>query len=96
MGEFGRTPRINKAAGRDHWHHCYSVLLTGGGVRPGVVLGQSDRHGGLSGAGPRLPPADLCATVYHCLGIDPTAEMADQGGRPLPLSRGEPIRELLR
>jgi uncharacterized protein (DUF1501 family) len=94
MGEFGRTPRINKDAGRDHWHHCYSVLLTGGGVRPGVVLGQSDRRGAYPIQGRVCTPADLCATVYHCLGIDPKREMTDPGGRPLPLSRGDAIREL--
>jgi uncharacterized protein (DUF1501 family) len=94
MGEFGRTPRINKAAGRDHWHHCYSVLLTGGGVRPGLVVGQSDRHGAYPLQGRVCTPADLCATVYHCLGIDPTCEMTDPGGRPLPLSRGQVIGEL--
>jgi uncharacterized protein (DUF1501 family) len=94
MGEFGRTPRINKAAGRDHWHHCYSVLLTGGGVQPGVVLGQSDRNGAYPVQGRVCTPADLCATVYHCLGIDLSREMVDPGGRPLPLTRGTPIREL--
>ena len=95
LGEFGRTPRINKQAGRDHWHHCYSVLLAGGGVRPGVVLGQSDRRGAYPVRGRVCTPADLCATVYHCLGIDHTAEMSDQAGRPVPLTRGEPIAELL-
>jgi uncharacterized protein (DUF1501 family) len=94
MGEFGRTPRINKDAGRDHWHHCYSVLLTGGGVRPGIVLGQSDHRGAYPIQGRVCTPADLCATVYHCLGIDPKREMTDPGGRPLPLSRGEAIHEL--
>jgi uncharacterized protein (DUF1501 family) len=94
MGEFGRTPRINKDAGRDHWHHCYSVLLTGGGVRPGLVLGQSDRRGAYPIQGRVCTPADLCATVYHCLGIDPKREMTDPGGRPLPLSRGEAVQEL--
>ncbi len=95
MGEFGRTPRINKAAGRDHWHHCYPVLLAGGGVRPGVVLGQSDRHGAYPLRGPVCRPADLCATVYHCLGIDHKGEVADQQGKPLRLTQGEPIREVL-
>jgi len=94
LGEFGRTPQINKAAGRDHWHHCYSVLLAGGGVRPGVVLGQSDRRGAYPVNGRVCTPADLCATVYQCLGIDPKAEMTDQIGRPLPLTRGEPIGEV--
>ncbi len=94
LGEFGRTPKINKQAGRDHWHHCYSVLLSGGGTRPGVVLGSSDRVGAYPARGPVVTPADLCATVYHCLGIDPRREMTDQAGRPLPLSRGEPVRGL--
>jgi uncharacterized protein (DUF1501 family) len=94
LGEFGRTPRINKDAGRDHWHHCYSVLLTGGGIRSGLVLGQSDRRGAYPIQGRVCTPADLCATVYHCFGIDPKHEATDSGGRPLPLSRGEAIHEL--
>ncbi len=94
LGEFGRTPRINKEAGRDHWHHCYSVLLTGGGIRPGRVMGQSDRNGAYPVQGRVCTPADLCATVYHCFGIDPKQEVKDSGGRPLPLSRGNAIREL--
>ena len=95
MGEFGRTPRIIKDAGRDHWEHCYTVLLSGGGVQPGLVLGQSDRNGAYPIRGHICSPADLCATVYHCLGIDPKAEMNDQLGKPIPLSRGEPIAEVL-
>jgi uncharacterized protein (DUF1501 family) len=94
LGEFGRTPKINKNAGRDHWHHCYSVLLSGGGTRPGVVLGSSDRSGAYPARGRIVTPADLCATVYHCLGIDPRREMTAPDGRPLPLSRGEPVGEL--
>jgi uncharacterized protein (DUF1501 family) len=94
MGEFGRTPLINKAAGRDHWHHCYSVLLAGGGVRPGVVLGQSDRQGAYPLRGRVCTPADLCATVYQCLGINPKAVMTDPTGRPLPLTPGDPVREV--
>jgi len=94
MGEFGRTPRINKAAGRDHWHHCYSLLLSGGGLRPGFVLGQSDRRGAYPVQGRVCTPADLCATVYHGLGVDLSKEMIDPGGRPLPLTRGTPIHEL--
>src|SRR5262245_9018372 len=95
MGEFGRTPRINKDAGRDHWHHCYSLILSGGGVRPGTVLGQSDRQGAYPVHGRVCTPADLCATVYHSLGIDYRCEMTDQTGKPGPLTRGEPIREIL-
>ncbi|MFO0967615.1 MAG: DUF1501 domain-containing protein [Gemmataceae bacterium] len=94
MGEFGRTPRINANAGRDHWEHSYSALLAGGGVRSGAVLGQSDGHGAYPREGRVCRPADLCATVYDCLGIDYRREMADQTGRPTPLSRGTPIREV--
>jgi hypothetical protein len=94
MGEFGRTPQINKNAGRDHWRHCYSVLLAGGGVRPGIVLGQSDRVGAYPVRGRICRPADLCATVYDSLGIDTTTEMLDQIGRPVPLTIGKPIRDL--
>ncbi|HLW68574.1 MAG TPA: DUF1501 domain-containing protein [Gemmataceae bacterium] len=95
MGEFGRTPRINKDAGRDHWEHCYTVLLTGGGVQPGLVLGQSDRNGAYPIRGRICSPADLCATIYHCLGMDPKTEMNDQAGKPMLLSRGEVIREFM-
>lgn len=94
LGEFGRTPRINKDAGRDHWHHCYSILMTGGGVQPGRVLGQSDRNGAYPVRGRICTPGDVCATVYQCLGIDPHQEMMDQIGRPLPLTRGTTIDEL--
>src|SRR5262249_42555941 len=94
MGEFGRTPRINKAAGRDHWHHCYPVLLAGGGIRPGLVVGQSDRIGAYPVHGRVCGPADLCATIYHLLGIDLETEITDQTGKPMPLTRGTPVREL--
>jgi uncharacterized protein (DUF1501 family) len=95
MGEFGRTPRINARAGRDHWEHCYSVMLSGGGVRPGHVHGRSDRNGAYPVQGRVFTPADIAATVYQCLGIDPHAEVNDQAGRPLRLTQGEPMTELL-
>jgi hypothetical protein len=95
MGEFGRTPRINKAAGRDHWHHCYSMMLAGGGVRPGLVHGASDRNGAYPVSGRVVKPGDLWATVYRALGINPHQEMADQTGRPVPLTRGKVLREVL-
>jgi uncharacterized protein (DUF1501 family) len=94
MGEFGRTPRINKEAGRDHWQHSYSVLFAGGGVRPGLVLGQSDRNGAYPIRGRVCTPGDLCATIYERLGIDAKAEMLDQTGKPTLLSRGEAIHDL--
>jgi hypothetical protein len=93
LGEFGRTPRINGNAGRDHWAACNSVVLAGGGVRPGQVHGASDRQA----AHPVTPPAspdDLAATVYHALGIDPETEIRDRQGRPWQLARGRVLQEL--
>ncbi|HYT93595.1 MAG TPA: DUF1501 domain-containing protein [Gemmataceae bacterium] len=73
VGEFGRSPRINNAAGRDHWEHCYSALIAGGGVRGGRVVGESDRRGERPHERP-LTPADLAATIHHAAGI--TTEQA--------------------
>src|SRR5581483_10931639 len=70
MGDMGRTPRINRDAGRDHWSFCYSVVLAGAGVRGGQVFGSSDRHAAYPSTNP-VSPGDLAATIYHCLGIDP-------------------------
>jgi len=94
MAEFGRTPRFNRVAGRDHWGHVYSVALAGGGVRGGQVYGASDPIGGYPREN-RVQPQDLTATVFHCLGYDPQTEIHDTLGRPLPLSRGEVIRQVL-
>ena len=91
MGEFGRSPKINGAGGRDHWGHVFSVALAGGGVRGGQVYGASDAVGGHPREG-RVTPQDLTATIFHCLGFSPHAEIQDGLGRPLPLSRGEVIR----
>ncbi|HMC65790.1 MAG TPA: DUF1501 domain-containing protein [Gemmataceae bacterium] len=93
LGEFGRTPRINKDAGRDHWPDCYSVILAGGGVKGGTVYGASDRIG----AYPRLDPAtpgDLAATIFWRFGLNPASEIHDLTGRPYRLAEGEPIRKL--
>ena len=68
MGEFGRSPKINDKAGRDHWEHCYSALLAGGGVRGGRVVGESDARGERPHDRP-VTPADIAATVHHCVGI---------------------------
>src|SRR5262249_531773 len=78
----GRTPRINREAGRDHWSFCYSVVLAGGGVRGGRVYGSSDRTASYPATNP-VSPADLAATIYHCLGIDPHTHLAHQQARPL-------------
>ncbi|HLJ10624.1 MAG TPA: DUF1501 domain-containing protein [Planctomycetaceae bacterium] len=95
MGDFGRTPIINKAAGRDHWPQCFSAVLAGGGIRGGQVIGRSDSTGAFPSVRP-ISPADIHATVFTALGYDPhgvTYQTAD--GRPTPLSEGETIRELL-
>ena len=94
MGEFGRTPKINKNVSRDHWPKCYSVLLAGGGVKKGFVYGKSDKLGEYPEDNPvRLE--DLSATIYYLLGIDPTSEIHDTQGRPLMISSGEPIMDII-
>jgi hypothetical protein len=92
-GDFGRTPKINRTAGRDHWPQCQTVLVAGGGVRGGFILGSSDKSGAFPDSRPVLPD-DVTATVYSALGFDPSAEVYDQLGRPLAISRGQPLREL--
>lgn len=92
--EFGRTPKFNGAAGRDHWGHVFSVAAAGGGVKGGRVYGASDKHGGRPVEG-RVTPQDLTATMLHCLGYAADAEIHDNQGRPLPASRGEVIRAIL-
>ncbi|HYT92790.1 MAG TPA: DUF1501 domain-containing protein [Gemmataceae bacterium] len=93
LGEFGRTPQINRNAGRDHWAACNSVVFAGGGVRPGRVHGASDRRAAYP-ATPPVSPDDLAATVYHTLGIDPETEIRDRQGRPWPLTQGRVLHEL--
>jgi hypothetical protein len=95
LSEFGRTPRVNKSGGRDHWPDCYSVLLAGGGVTGGAVYGASDRIGAYPAADP-VTPADLAATTFWRFGLDPATEIIDQTGRPFRLAEGEPIRKLFR
>lgn len=93
--EFGRTPKITRSnAGREHHPDCFSVVFAGGGIRGGQVVGQSDKYAARPATAP-LTPADFTATLYHCLGVDPGAELHDQAGRPFTLSRGTPIRELV-
>lgn len=94
MGDMGRTPLINKGAGRDHWSFCYSILMAGGGIRPAQAYGSSDRNAAYPASQP-VSPADVAATIYHCLGIDPHSQIADQQGRPLHITPGEPIAGLL-
>lgn len=96
MGEFGRTPRMNANAGRDHWGAVFSVLFGGGGMRMGQVIGGSDGRGERVTERP-FDPQDVAATIYHHLGIDARGVVFhDRLNRPMPLlDRGEPIRELV-
>ncbi len=93
MGEFGRTPKINGNVGRDHWPHCYSIVLAGGGVRGGVAFGSSDKMGAYPDSDP-VTPADLAATLFWRFGLDPVREMIDLTGRPYKLADGQPIKAL--
>ncbi len=95
-GEFGRTPKINKAAGRDHWARVNSALLFGGGMHAGQVIGSTDKLGGSAAARP-VHYQDVLATIYHNLGIDPHAIVPDKARRPVSIlpSTVEPIRELV-
>jgi hypothetical protein len=94
MGEFGRTPKINGSASRDHWPHCYSVLLAGGGVKRGFVYGASDKTGSHPADAP-VTPDDIAATIYYLMGIDPRSELIDAQGRPIMISSGQPILDLV-
>jgi hypothetical protein len=93
MGEFGRTPKINNNAGRDHWPDCYTVVLAGGGVRGGQVYGASDKIGAYPDRDP-VSPADLAATIFWRFGIDPAREIHDQTNRPIRLADGQPLYSL--
>jgi uncharacterized protein (DUF1501 family) len=93
MGEFGRTPRINRNGGRDHWGFCQSVLLAGGGIRGGQVYGSSDSYAAYAALNP-VSPDDLAATIFTSLGIPLDLEMRDAQGRPLPLCTGTPVHAL--
>jgi hypothetical protein len=95
MGEFGRSPRVNRDAGRDHWNFCYSLMLAGGGIKRGYVHGASDKIGARPSRCP-VTPADVIATIYDCLGISSTCELHDRLRRPYQLVPwGSPIKEVL-
>ena len=85
MGEFGRTPKLNTNAGRDHWPRVFSALLAGGGIQGGQIVGQSDRTGESPKDHP-VTPADLTATIYQRLGIDPASMLQTSDGRPVRLT----------
>ena len=90
-GEFGRTPRINKNAGRDHWGQLSTLALSGGGLQVGQVVGESSAKAEVPKTG-LVTPQDLMATVFHVLGIAPETAFDDPSGRPIPmLNDGKPI-----
>ncbi len=93
-GEFGRTPRVNKGAGRDHWPNLFCAAFAGGGVQGGRTIGTSDRHGTMPKDNPKIPH-DVLATIYHHLGVSTTTQYTDSAGRPHPvLPHGTRITEL--
>jgi hypothetical protein len=93
-GEFGRTPKINKDAGRDHWPQCYTLLMAGGGMKRGFVYGASDSAAAYPKDNP-CSPDDIAATMFYCMGIDPAAELRNHMNQPIPASRGTPIMPLV-
>jgi hypothetical protein len=93
VGEFGRTPKINKEGGRDHWGACQSALLAGGGIRGGQVYGASDKEAAYVKDRP-VSPEDFLATIYHALGLSPESEIRDRQGRPYRIAEGEPVTAL--
>lgn len=95
MGEMGRSPKVNRAAGRDHWPQCGFSLLTGGGVRKGTVFGTTDKDAAYPIDHP-VSPGDVVATIYQLLGIDPHTMVQDRTGRPIPVAHGgEAIRGVI-
>mgnify|MGYP002622297644 CR=1 FL=1 len=93
--EMGRTPRINGNSGRDHWTNCYGSMFAGGGIRGGVVHGASDAQAAYVKDAP-VSTSDICATVYHCLGIRPEMRVPDATGRPVEVAHGgHPIDGIL-
>ncbi|MGE5195252.1 MAG: DUF1501 domain-containing protein, partial [Deltaproteobacteria bacterium] len=92
--EFGRTPKINSAAGRDHWPWVYSLVVAGAGIRPGTVYGASDNSAAYPTANPH-DPADFVATLYHLLGVPPETQIHDAIGRPHTVVIGKSIEGIL-
>ena len=95
LAEFGRTPRVNPAGGRDHWPQCWTVYFAGGGVKGGRVIGRSDAVGGYPAERPVTPP-EIVATIYHSLGFNVEDHLPGPAGRPFPLTDSgmKPILEL--
>jgi uncharacterized protein (DUF1501 family) len=94
-GEFGRTPKINKNAGRDHWARSMAVVLAGGGFKGGYAHGTTDAQG-MAPATEACTPDDVSSTIFHNLGIDPKSELQTPTGRPIQLFReGRVVEKLL-
>ncbi len=102
MGEFGRTPKIGQITsdagadkgGRDHWPHCYTVMMAGGGIPGGAIYGASDKFAAYPHRDP-VTPQDIAATIYKAMGLDPEDTIRDALDRPHSLSAGTPIRALV-
>lgn len=92
-GEFGRTPKINATSGRDHWAHCYTQLLAGGGVHGGQAYGTSDAHGAYVKDRP-VTPDDFAATILHACGLSPETAVTDAINRPVRICTGTPVTAL--
>jgi hypothetical protein len=96
MGEFGRTPRINPNAGRDHWARCWSVVVGGGLIKGGQVFGATSKDGmDVADGSPKATVGDVFATVYKALGLDPSTQVRDNLGRPLNIADGKPLAGLV-
>jgi uncharacterized protein (DUF1501 family) len=93
--EFGRTPKLNVTEGRDHWPHGFSVLLGGGGLRGGLAIGETDPSGEKQDPAEPVRVEDIHATILHQLGVDYEYELDTPIGRPLPISEGRRIHQLL-
>lgn len=104
LSEMGRNPVLGKLPpgaaaavaepdGRNHWHWCWTGVAAGGGTRGGVVVGESDEWAGHVKSEPHFP-ADISATVFHCMGIEPRTELLDSQARPVPASEGSVIEKL--
>tara|TARA_R110002096_G_scaffold49609_2_gene130849 strand:- start:188 stop:685 length:498 start_codon:yes stop_codon:yes gene_type:complete len=95
LAEFGRTPKVNPAGGRDHWPQCWTVFFAGGGIQGGRVVGASDDTGGYPADRP-VNPAEVAATIYEALGIDLEHLLPGPQGRPIPVvdSGVRAVREL--
>ena len=92
--EFGRTPRINTMAGRDHWPNAFSIVMAGGGLKRGIVVGATDKIGAYVADRP-ITPGDMAATVLQALGIDPSTILHTPLGRPVELASGKAVTEVI-